>query len=121
MLTYGEKGLIRFLEDLFSLILVMDKTDAFNYYFALKQIFNKFDLYKKDTPGVFMYEDEVETLAKHKQCNKFLEQQLYYSVIQTEKILLGHQTRFVEDKISSSVWMMPNGWKKNFGSIRKSP
>lgn len=55
MLTYGEKGLIRFLEDLFSLILVMDKTDAFNYYFALKQIFNKFDQYNKNTPGVFMH------------------------------------------------------------------
>jgi hypothetical protein len=38
-LTYGESGFITFLEDLFEPVKDEDKTEGFNYYFLLKNIF----------------------------------------------------------------------------------
>lgn len=44
-LMYGESGLLTFLDDLFEPVKDEDKTEGFNYYFLLKQIFAKLEMY----------------------------------------------------------------------------
>lgn len=50
-LTYGESGLLTFLDDLFEPVKDEDKTEGFNYYFLLKQIFAKLEMYPEEIPG----------------------------------------------------------------------
>jgi hypothetical protein len=50
-LTYGESGLLTFLDDLFEPVKDEDKTEGFNYYFLLKQIFAKLEMYPEEIQG----------------------------------------------------------------------
>lgn len=78
-------------------------------------------MYPEIIPGEPLFIDFNEVAQqRHRECNNRLMQKVRFSIIPSDQILSGHQTRFAQDCVHPNLWMMPHDWKEEYGSIRGS-